>query len=118
MVTTQPQTDAPAGQEQRTENAREQAQAASPSTTQELRGEERQGPVAGPGPADVKPLPGPPTWPMHPRVLTPPQATVADGGDGGGGIEAPVLALIIAGTLALGGGLMAVTLRHRTRVAH
>ena len=116
VVTTQPQTDAPAGQEHRTENARDQAKAVSPSTTQELRGENAKDPSRAPAP-DAKPLPGPPTWPLHPRVLTPPQATVADGGDGGG-IEAPVLALLIAGTLALGGGLMAVTLRHRTRVAH
>jgi hypothetical protein len=63
-------------------------------------------------------LPGPPTWPAYPRALTPPQpATVTDDGDGGG-IEAPVVALIIAATLALGGGLTAAALRHRTRIAH
>jgi hypothetical protein len=63
-------------------------------------------------------LPGPPTWPAYPRALTPPQAaTVTDDGDGGG-IEAPVVALIIAATLALGGGLTVAVLRHRTRIAH
>jgi hypothetical protein len=66
----------------------------------------------------TKQLPGPPTWPAYPRALTPPQqATVTDDGDGGG-IEAPIVALIIASTLALGGGLTVAALRHRARIAH
>jgi hypothetical protein len=84
---------------------------------QELRTEAAKDQSRAPAP---KQLPGPPTWPMHPRALTPPQqAPVADDGDGGG-VEAPVVALIIAGTLALGGGLTAAAARHRTRtnVAH
>jgi len=89
-----PQTGTPAQQEMRTEAAKDPSRA----------------------PA-VKPLPGPPTWPSHPRALTPPQATVTDDGDGGG-VDAPLVALIIAGALALGGGMTVVTLRHRTRVAH
>jgi hypothetical protein len=66
---------------------------------------------------EISQLPGPPTWPAYPRALTPPQATVTDGGDGGG-VEAPIVALIIAGSLALAGGLTAAALRHRTRIAH
>ena len=68
------------------------------------------------GPALPRDIPGPPTWPMHPKPIVDVQAPVADDGDGGG-IEAPIVALIIAGTLALGGGLTAAALRHRTRVA-
>ena len=64
-------------------------------------------------------LPGPPTWPSHPRVLTPPQATATGDGDGGG-IDLPVAVIGIAGILALGGGLTVVAMRTRTRtrVAH
>jgi hypothetical protein len=89
-----PQTRTPVGQEMRTEAAKDPSRA-----------------------PETKPLPGPPTWPAHPRVLTPSQVTVTDDGDGGG-VDAPLVALIIAGALALGGGMTVVTLRHRTRVAH
>jgi hypothetical protein len=71
-------------------------------------------------PAPPRQLPGPPTWPMHPKPITPAQAPVAEGADDGdgGGVDAPIVAAIIAGTLALGGGLTVAGLRHRTRVAH
>jgi hypothetical protein len=91
-----PQTRTPVNQEMRTEAAKDPSRA----------------------PA-VKPLPGPPTWPSHPRALTPPQATVTDDGDGGG-IDLPVALIGIAGIVALGGGLTVAALRARTRtrVAH
>jgi hypothetical protein len=91
-----PQTRTPANQELRTEAAKDPSRA-----------------------SVDKPLPGPPTWPLHPRVLTPPQATVTDDG-GDGGIDLPVALAGIAGILALGGGLTVAALRTRTRtrVAH
>jgi hypothetical protein len=92
---TKPQTGTPVKKDMRTEAAKDPSRA----------------PV-------TKQLPGPPTWPAYPRALTPPQqATVTDDGDGGG-IEAPIVALIIASTLALGGGLTVAGLRHRARIAH
>lgn len=102
---------------------------AEPSVAQDLRGEATVETTRGPNSGqDLRteitkdptraPLPGPPTWPENPQVIAPPQEPVpADDGDGGG-IEAPLMALIIAGVLALGGGLTVATLRHRTRVAH
>jgi hypothetical protein len=102
---------------------------AEPSVAQDVRGEATVDTTAGPNngrdlrtegakdPARA-PLPGPPTWPANPQVIAPPNEPVpADGGDGGG-IDAPVMALIIAGVLALGGGLTVAALRHRTRIAH
>jgi hypothetical protein len=68
-------------------------------------------------PAPPRQLPGPPTWPMHPKPITPAQVAVADDGNGDG-VDAPVVAAIVAGALALGGGLTVAGLRHRTRVAH
>jgi hypothetical protein len=91
-------------------------QAPAPSPHQQLQGEAAKDPSRAPAPA-VEPVPGPPTWPVNPEPIAPPAAPVADDGDGGG-IEAPVLALIIAGGLALAGGLAAAALRHRTPVAH
>jgi hypothetical protein len=65
-------------------------------------------------------LPGPPTWPAYPTPIPQPDAApVADGGDGGG-IDAPVALIAIAGTLALAGGMAVVAFRRRARtgVAH
>jgi hypothetical protein len=64
-------------------------------------------------------LPGPPTWPMHPQPIDHAPAKVVDG-DGGGGDDVPVLAIVIGGALVLAGGtaVTAVTVRHRARVEH
>ena len=101
-------------QELRTEAAREQAQTPAP-VGQEMRTEAAKDPSRA---TPTKALPGPPTWPMHPRVLTPPQSTVTFADDDGGGIEAPIVALIIAGALALGGAATAVAVRRGAHVAH
>lgn len=109
---TGPQQDkAPAVQDLRTEAVKPQTGTA---VERDMRTEAAKDPSRAP---EITQLPGPPTWPAFPRALTPPQATtVTDDGDGGG-VEAPIVALIIAGALALG-GLTAAALRHRTRVAH
>jgi hypothetical protein len=108
-------------QDARTEAAKADARAEAvrpqthTSVNQEMRTEAAKDPSRAPA---HRPFPGPPTWPSHPRVITAPQATtVTDDGDGGG-VDAPVVALIIAGTVALGGAASVVTLRRRTRVAH
>jgi hypothetical protein len=64
-------------------------------------------------------LPGPPTWPTHPQPIDQAPAKVVDG-DGGGGDDVPVLAIVIGGALVLAGGtaVTAVTVRHRARAAH
>ena len=130
----QPQTDSEAGQQLQTEHAKQQADAVSTSSATDLRGERAAEPQATSktagelrteaaieaGKPETKPAPaGLPTWPLHPRVLTPPASTtaVADDGDGGG-VDAPIVALIIAGALALGGAAMVAMHRHRTPVAH
>jgi hypothetical protein len=63
-------------------------------------------------------LPGPPTWPTHPQSIDAAPAQVVDG-DGGGGDDVPVLAIIIGGALVFAGGtaVTAVTVRHRARAA-
>ena len=73
--------------------------------------------------APARPPLGMPTWPMYPTPLTPPaQAPVAaDGGNGiGGDDDVPVVLLVIAGALALGGAAAAtgLRLRARTHTAH
>ena len=90
---------------------------ASQSAQQDLRTEATADPSRAPSyPRYVQ---GPPTWPMHPQPISPAPAHVADAGGGdNGGIDLPVALISIAGTLALGGGFAAVTLRHRTRTAH
>jgi hypothetical protein len=107
------QDKAPVAQDLRTEAVKPQT---GTSAGSDMRTEAAKDPSRAPV---IKQLPGPPTWPAYPRALTPPQATttVTDDGDGGG-VEAPVVALIIAASLALGGGLTAAALRHRTRIAH
>jgi hypothetical protein len=109
---TGPQQDkAPAAQDLRTEAVMPQT---GTPVERDMRTEAAKDPSRAP---EISQLPGPPTWPAYPRALTPPQATVTDGGDGGG-VEAPIVALIIAGALALGGGLTVAALRHRARIAH
>lgn len=77
------------------------------------------GPVAKPR------LQGPPTWPAYPTPLPRPaqqpvqQPVASDGGDDIG-VDVPLALLIIAGTLALGGGMAvaAMKVRDHTRTAH
>jgi hypothetical protein len=77
------------------------------------------GPPILPAPGSHVPAknPGPPVWPTNPQPIASAPAPVADSVDGDG-VDLPVALLAIAGTLALGGGLTVVALRHRTRVAH
>jgi hypothetical protein len=73
------------------------------------------------GPVREPALQGPPTWPAHPTPLPRPQQqpVATDGGDGIG-IDVPVALLILAGTLALGGGMAVAGMKARThtRTAH
>jgi hypothetical protein len=59
-------------------------------------------------------LPGPPTWPAHPKPLTP--APVAEAGDGGTGITWTTIGLGIAGSLLAVSGLAALTTRRSRRL--
>jgi hypothetical protein len=89
-------------------------------TVQDARGEAAAGGGTGStGPASKPALQGPPTWPIHPTPLPRPaqQPIVTDGGDDIG-VDLPVALLILAGTLAVGGGLAVAATRGRTRVAH
>ena len=67
-------------------------------------------------------LPGPPTWPENPTSLPQPEQQPVATGDGDDiGIDLPVALLILAGTLALGGGLAVAGMKaraHTTRAAH
>jgi hypothetical protein len=110
----------PATWDQRTEASKFPAYASpAPKPGQDLRSEAAADPSRKPAPSFPRALPGPPTWPMHPAPIATAPGPVADGGDGGnGGIDLPVALIGIAGTLALGGGLTVVALRHRARVAH
>jgi hypothetical protein len=60
---------------------------------------------------------GMPTWPVNPTPLTPPTPAplVADGGNGVGDDGFPVVLIVIAGALALGGAMAATGLRLRAR---
>ncbi len=93
-------------------------------TVQDARGEAAAGGGTGStGPVSKPALQGPPTWPMHPTPLPlpqpAPQPVATDGGDDIG-LDLPVALLILAGTLAIGGGMAVVATkgRTRTRVAH
>jgi hypothetical protein len=109
------QDTAPAAQDLRTEAAA--APSPAPSAPQDLRSEAAAAPSSAP--SHPRYVQGPPTWPMHPQVISSAPAQVADVSDGdGGGIDLPVALIGVAGMLALGGGLTAVALRHRTRTAH
>jgi hypothetical protein len=74
------------------------------------------GPVREPG------FQGPPTWPMYPTPLPKPaqQPVVATDGGDDIGIDVPVALLILAGALALGGGMAVAGMKARahTRPAH
>ena len=65
---------------------------------------------------------GPPTWPENPTSLPQPEQQPVATGDGDDiGIDLPVALLILAGTLALGGGLAVAGMKaraHTTRTAH
>jgi hypothetical protein len=93
-------------------------------TVQDARGEAAAGGGTGStGPVSKPALQGPPTWPMYPTPLPlpqpAPQPVLTDGGDDIG-LDLPVALLILAGTLAVGGGMAVVATkgRTRTRVAH
>jgi hypothetical protein len=72
------------------------------------------------GPQREPRLQGPPTWPVNPTPLPRPtqQPVVVDGDDGGIDLDVPVALLLMAGTLALGGGMAIVAMKSRTRTAH
>ena len=87
------------------------------SAQQDLRSEAAADPSRAP--SYPRHFQGPPTWPTHAQPISSAPAQVADVGDGDdGGIDLPVALIGVAGTLALGGGLTVVALRHRTRTAH
>lgn len=89
------------------------------SAQTDLRTENAVDPSRKPAPSFPRAMPGPPTWPTHPKPIVPASQPVA-ADDGDGGIDLPVALIGIAGILALGGGLtvMALRTRTRTRVAH
>jgi len=74
------------------------------------------------GPVREPRVQGPPTWPENPTSLPQPEQQPVATGDGDDiGIDLPVALLILAGTLALGGGLAVAGMKaraHTTRAAH
>ena len=88
----------------------------------DARGESAAGGGTTGGTATKARVPGPPTWPVNPTPLPQPeQQPVATGGSDDIGIDLPVALLILAGTLALGGGLAVAAMKaraHTTRTAH
>ena len=70
------------------------------------------------GPLREPRLQGPPTWPMHPTPLPPPvqQTPFVVESDDDIGLDLPVALLILAGTLALGGGMAVAALKARGRI--
>jgi hypothetical protein len=110
----------PAGKDLRSEAAADPSRAPSNPGNSSYPGSFPAPPIL-PAPGSHVPAknPGPPVWPTNPQPIASAPAPVADSVDGdGGGVDLPVALLAIAGTLALGGGLTMVALRHRTRVAH
>jgi hypothetical protein len=108
----------PAIQDLRTEAAADQSRplVRSPHLVQDLRTEA----VADQSRPLVRSahLVGPPTWPAHPQPIAA-QAPSVDGGGNGGGDDVPVLLIaVIGGTLAIGAGMAATSLRIRARTAH
>jgi hypothetical protein len=93
------------------------------STVQDAQGEAAAsgGGTGSTAPAAEPTFPGPPTWPINPTPLPRPTQSpaVTNGGDDIG-LDLPVALLILAGTLALGGGMAvaASKVRANTRVAH
>ena len=91
-------------------------------SVEDARGEAAAGGGTGSaGPVQEPPLLGPPTWPAHPTPLPRPvqQPIATDSGDDIG-LDLPVALLILAGSLAVGGGVAvaALKVRDRTHVAH
>ena len=88
----------------------------------DARGESAAGGGTAGGPVREPRVPGPPTWPVDPTPIPQPeQQPVATGGNDDIGIDLPVALLILAGTLALGGGLAVAAMKARantTRTAH
>jgi len=89
-------------------------------TIRDARGESAAGGgTAARGPVRAPRVQAAPSWPTYPTPLPRPAQPplVADGGDD---VDLPVVLLVIAGTLALGGGLAVATskLRAHTREAH
>ncbi len=88
----------------------------------DARGESAAGGGTTGGTTTKAPLPGPPTWPVNPAPLPQPEQQPVATGDGDDiGIDLPVALLILAGTLALGGGLAVAAMKaraHTTRAAH
>lgn len=90
-------------------------------SVQDARGESASGGGTAGGPAREPQLQGPPTWPVNPQPLpAPTQAPAATGGGDDIDVDLPVALLILAGTLALGGGMTAAAMKVRsnTHTAH
>jgi hypothetical protein len=62
---------------------------------------------------NVAPLPGPPTWAVNPRPITP--VPVAEVSDDGNGIDTTTIGLGIAGSLIAAGGAAALLTSRRSR---
>lgn len=63
------------------------------------------------GSAFTPPLPGPPTWPMEPRPITP--APTAKATDGGNGVDWTTIGLGVAGSLLAISGIAALNRRRQ-----
>jgi hypothetical protein len=71
------------------------------------------------GPVREPRVQGPPTWPENPTSLPQPEQQPVASGDGDDiGIDLPVALLILAGTLALGGGLAVAGMKARAHTTH
>jgi hypothetical protein len=71
------------------------------------------------GPINHPSFPGPPAFPENPTPLPPRAVPVTGvGGGDGGGVDLPVVLLIIAGTLAIGSGIVVAANRGHTRTAY
>jgi len=74
--------------------------------TQDLRSPDAIDAATRPG-AITQPLPGPPSWPLHPRPITTPTTTTDHGVDG------TTIGLGIAGSLLAAGGIAGIGRRSR-----
>lgn len=75
------------------------------TVTQDARGE------AAADPLDLPAFPAPPARPFRPEPVSLPVAPAPADAGGGGVVDVPVLLLVVAGALALGGGLAVVALK-------
>ena len=91
-------------------------------SVQDARGESASGGGTTGEPAGQPQFQGPPTWPLDPTPLPAPEQPAPVATDGGDdiGVDLPVALLILAGTLALGGGMAAAAMKVRdhTHTAH